>query len=375
MESRNPEEENFSENPTVCLMDLPDSLEMPDIKSADSEIQGFSNCNSEIQTLLSNEDEGVYNSSVPEPKEVGFSESAPDYSSFCDPNIKGVTSYQRELLLHKFESVYNGQEDCGSDSGDSSLLDKLSIYRLPVGVKPSAELKSSYNCDSCDSPKEVDVNTKTQQIQMTPRMSTNTLIDAGSEAGSELVDTDSPVLKGTYDNISKREGVLSARAASMLEAERHFQKKWNPIMEMKYRGGLYKGRCQGGLPEGKGRLSLLDGSIYDGMWHYGRRSGLGTFYFNNGDFYQGSWRDDVMHGKGWLYFQTGDRWFVNFWKGKANGEGRFHSKTGEIFFGHFKDGWRHGHFLCISVDGGRCLEEWDEGVLVSKKQLDAEVGT
>lgn len=96
-------------------------------------------------------------------------------------------------------------------------------------------------------------------------------------------------------------------------------------MEMKYRGGIYRGRIQGGLPEGKvfflarlgermcgslishngiiiihilqGRLSLEDGSIYDGMWRYGKRSGLGTLYFNNGDVFQGSWRDDAMHGK------------------------------------------------------------------------------
>ncbi|KAL0683449.1 hypothetical protein Bca4012_050297 [Brassica carinata] len=39
---------------------------------------------------------------------------------------------------------------------------------------------------------------------------------------------------------------------------------------MQYRGELFKGRCQGGLPEGKGRLVFGDGSIYDGMWHKGR---------------------------------------------------------------------------------------------------------
>lgn len=57
--------------------------------------------------------------------------------------------------------------------------------------------------------------------------------------------------------------------------------------------------------------------------------------------------------QGWIYFHTGDRWFVNFWKGKADGEGRFYSKYGDVFFGHFKEGWRHGHFLRINVDGTR----------------------
>lgn len=37
----------------------------------------------------------------------------------------------------------------------------------------------------------------------------------------------------------------------MLESERESQKKWSPVGKMNYRGGIYVGRCQGGLPEGK----------------------------------------------------------------------------------------------------------------------------
>ena len=97
---------------------------------------------------------------------------------------------------------------------------------------------------------------------------------------------------------------------------------------MQYRGELFKGRCQGGLSEGKvnryvafyscmeplsyawdkrlswshsflsqGRLVFGDGSIYDGMWHKGKRCGLGTFYFKNGDVFQGTWSEDLIHGK------------------------------------------------------------------------------
>lgn len=35
------------------------------------------------------------------------------------------------------------------------------------------------------------------------------------------------------------------------ESERDSQKKWSRVVEMRYRGGIYKGRTQGGLPEGK----------------------------------------------------------------------------------------------------------------------------
>ncbi|XP_061987513.1 uncharacterized protein LOC133706026 isoform X4 [Populus nigra] len=35
-----------------------------------------------------------------------------------------------------------------------------------------------------------------------------------------------------------------------LGAERDSLKKWIPIMEMQYRGAVYRDWCQGGLPEG-----------------------------------------------------------------------------------------------------------------------------
>lgn len=40
-------------------------------------------------------------------------------------------------------------------------------------------------------------------------------------------------------------------AVTMQEAERDSPKKWTPVVEIQYRGGIYRGRCQGGLPEGK----------------------------------------------------------------------------------------------------------------------------
>ncbi|GAB2217927.1 hypothetical protein Droror1_Dr00001141 [Drosera rotundifolia] len=175
------------------------------------------------------------------------------------------------------------------------------------------------------------------------------------------------------DDASEKFGVLSVRAASMLEAERDSKSRLSPTMKIDYRGGIYKGHCQGDLPEGRGCLKFPDGSSYDEMWRYGKRSGLGRFCFHNGDVFQGSCRDDLMHGKGWFYFHNGDRWFANFWKGKANGEGRFYSKHGGVFFGYFQNGWRHGRFLCISENGSRYVEIWKEGVLESSETLDHDV--
>ncbi|KAL5554148.1 hypothetical protein UlMin_041549, partial [Ulmus minor] len=240
-----------------------------------------------------------------------------------------------------------------SEAGATQMLDKLGIFRLPVGVRSSEELKDGINISSPtqhSKPKAEDV-LKSKRMINKSTTSSNEPTDTGLEVVRDFYNATSALLKGKYTDPPKGRGRVSVRAASMLEAERDSPKKWNPTVEMKYRGGIYRGRCQGGLPEGKGRLVLGDGSIYDGMWRYGKKSGLGTFYFSNGNVFRGSWRDDVMHGKGWFYFHTGDRWFANFWKGKANGEGRFYSKSGDVIFGQFQEGWRHGEFICIDVDG------------------------
>ncbi|KAK6146647.1 hypothetical protein DH2020_020516 [Rehmannia glutinosa] len=273
------------------------------------------------------------------------------------------STYELNLEGHLKEVSNHGT----NFSEATALVDSISIYKLPVGVKHLEKLEDTSLTSNTKQGAawSVDDHEK-KQHHVGPSMSWSGLTDADSNNNVSSFN------KRNRTRNYKKQGVLSSRAASMLESERDSQKKWSRVVEMKYRGGIYRGRSQGGLPEGKGRLLLGDGSIYDGMWRYGKRSGLGTFYFNNGDVFQGSWRDDVMHGKGWIYFHTGDRWFANFWKGKANGEGRFYSKLGDVFFGHFKEGWRHGHFLRINVDGTRSQELWDEGVLVSEKQLDAD---
>ncbi|MCL7049895.1 hypothetical protein MKW94_001554 [Papaver nudicaule] len=258
-------------------------------------------------------------------------------------------------------------------SGSDPVFGRQIFFSLPVGVKKSSsqDWQQFPKSQQLSDPRVLDDISGVSQ-GTTDLLSWDALTDASREAVKDVYGAASTLLKGNTADIPRKQGALSARAASMLESERDSEKKWSRTTEMQYRGGIYKGRCQGGLPEGKGRLTLPDGCIYDGMWRYGKRSGLGAFYYSNGDVYQGSWRDDLMHGRGWFYFRTGDRWFVNFWKGKANGEGRFYSKGGEIFFGSFQDGWRHGESLFIDAEGRRWTEIWDDGVLLSREPLDSE---
>ncbi|KAL5201224.1 hypothetical protein ABZP36_035578 [Zizania latifolia] len=191
----------------------------------------------------------------------------------------------------------------------------------------------------------------------------------GLEKVMEIYSSTVTFLKGRMDKSRKR-GSIANRAALMLDAEREPEKTWSPIVEIQFGGGIYRGRCQEGVPEGKGCITFSDGSFYDGLWRYGKRSGLGTLYYSNGDVFHGTWRDDLIHGKGWYYFRSGDRWFANFWKGKANGEGRFYAKDGSVFFGNFQNGWRHGEGLLIDGNGSRWLEVWEDGVLTGRTKLE-----
>ncbi|XP_019452626.1 PREDICTED: protein ACCUMULATION AND REPLICATION OF CHLOROPLASTS 3 isoform X3 [Lupinus angustifolius] len=301
-------------------------------------------------------------------------DSMAKYSIHYDSINEGVAvddyAFQRERLENwnlgpGYEVAKEWAQERAADA--TPVVDKISIFHLPVGVRPSEEFKDYSKDPFMRKQHEPEIDNDAKVPTTNGGMSSwSTVTDAGLEAVMEFAYS---LLKGNNANKPKKHGVLSVRAASMLEAERDLPKKWSPVVEMPYRGGRYKGRCQGGLPEGKGRLVLGDGSIYDGLWRYGKRSGTGTFYFKNGDMFQGSWRDDVMHGKGWFYFHTGDRWFANFWKGKANGEGRFYTKSGDAFFGNFKDGWRHSQFLCINSNGTRYIEIWEVGVLVDTKHL------
>ncbi|VFQ86500.1 unnamed protein product [Cuscuta campestris] len=342
----------------------PMDCDAEDVQFYDQELHELSH-NNGAETLLSNSMD--CESDLVQSK-IEF--SATDFSFIDDEvNAEGNPMFRRELLAKQNRQpgfqITHDRGKKGTDDMEICAADNISPFELPVGVKLIEQSKNGSTSSNSWSWTEWMINEIKRAQARDPKGSVSwDRMNADIEA---MLDADN------NPSFLKDKGVLSIRAASMLESERDTQKKWDPVIEMKYRGGIYRGHIQGGLPEGKGHLSLRDGSVYDGMWRYGRRSGLGTMYFRNGDIYRGSWRDDVMHGKGWVYFHTGDRWFVNFWKGKANGEGRFYHKNGNVSFGHFKDGWRHGEFLNINIDGTRCLEKWDEGALTSREILDPDM--
>nr|BAD26753.1 ARC3 homologue [Oryza sativa Japonica Group] len=248
-----------------------------------------------------------------------------------------------------------------SDGGTQN--NDINIITLPVGVK-SPEVQ----CGADTRPEAHSGSSSTSAASGHAAFGVS-FSDIGLEKVTEMYSSAMTFLKGGMDRSRKR-GSVANRAALMLDAERELEKTWSPIVEIQFGGGIYRGRCQEGVPEGKGRITFSDGSFYDGLWRYGKRSGLGTLYYSNGDVFHGTWRDDLFHGKGWYYFHSGDRWFANFWKGRANGEGRFYAKDGSVFFGNFQNGWRHGEALLIDANGSRWIEVWDDGVLIGQTRLE-----
>lgn len=252
--------------------------------------------------------------------------------------------------------------------GNLGALEKNGLYKLPIGVRSSDDPESDALMLGREQGRQWDSANQAALFDFAAPLSR--VLSSGLEAVADLYNVASAKVfkKDENEETKQVSSFLSQRAASMLESERSSM-KLPPMVEMNYKNGVYKGRCRGGLPEGKGRLSYADGSFYDGMWKQGKRAGIGSFYHANGDVFQGSWRDDQMHGKGWFYFHTGDRLYADFWKGKANGEGRYYSAKGDVFFGYFRESWRHGKSLSIE-SGVRWCEIWDHGVLVSRIRLE-----
>lgn len=134
----------------------------------------------------------------------------------------GVPAFQREPLIPRNlgpgfriseEWTNQGANYCGA----ISTLDNLSIYKLPVGVKLSEELIDClHSSDTIHHQEKSGEDGMKAQSQAPSRMSWDALTDAGLEAVSEFYDSASAVFKGTDANVSKKQGILSARASSML---------------------------------------------------------------------------------------------------------------------------------------------------------------
>lgn len=96
------------------------------------------------------------------------------------------------------------------DTGTTRMLDNLSIFHLPVGVRPSDELKDNYNISFTTPNPDPEAENDGKALPVV-----NSSISSWS-AFMDFYNNAVTTLKGKYVEVPKQQGVLSVRAASML---------------------------------------------------------------------------------------------------------------------------------------------------------------
>ena len=129
-------------------------------------------------------------------------------------------------------------------------------------------------------------------------------------------------------------------------------------------GEKYEGNFSNGIYDGQGSYYYPSGSKYVGGWREGKESGFGIFYYASGARYEGNWEDGMYNGYGKFFYKSGCRFEGYFKNGNENGEGRFYYNDGKEEVGRWVNGKREGQFTCYYGHG-----EWEKGNYVND-QLD-----
>ena len=155
------------------------------------------------------------------------------------------------------------------------------------------------------------------------------------------------------------------------------------------RTARWSGRCDEGLAEGRGTLSVSAGSehsSYEGTGRFsggkgngrwtgtyadgtrfeveyrdGKANGYGSVTYANGNRYEGEYRDDKRHGRGTFTFADGDRYEGEYRDGKRHGRGTFTFASGARYEGAFRDGKAHGWGKVTTSGGETYSGEWRDG--------------
>ena len=102
-------------------------------------------------------------------------------------------------------------------------------------------------------------------------------------------------------------------------------------------GDVYEGEFRNYLPHGKGKKTFLNGSFYEGEFHNGAPNGKGTMKFFNGDVYEGEFHTGAPNGKGTMKFLDGKVYEGDFLNGVPHGRGKETFKNGNSVEGVFEN--------------------------------------
>lgn len=134
----------------------------------------------------------------------------------------------------------------------------------------------------------------------------------------------------------------------------------------------YTGRFVNGIREGKGKMSLQNGSVYEGNFSRGRMSGEGTMTYSNGERYVGQWANDMPSGKGKYFFRGRERYEGNFTNGEFDGQGTMYYPDGAYYTGGWKQNRKHGAGRLYHTDGTVNQGTWAMGKLVNSSTSTAQ---
>ena len=99
----------------------------------------------------------------------------------------------------------------------------------------------------------------------------------------------------------------------------------------------------GGVPNGKGKTTFLNGDVYEGEFRNYLPHGKGKKTFLNGSFYEGEFLNGVPHGKGMgrIFLIGGGVYEGKLLNGKPHGRGKA-SLDSKVYEGDFLNGAPHG---------------------------------
>ena len=140
----------------------------------------------------------------------------------------------------------------------------------------------------------------------------------------------------------------------------------------------YSGYFHGNMRQGEGTEWTPTGEIYTGHFLSNNRHGHGSLrVMESGITYEGKWRaGEPIDGNGWrLIYPNGDTYCGHAIGFLPDGYGIYRHHKGDVYSGDWRQGRRHGNGIHSHPSGVEFAGEWKDGVIISKKRLEATDGT
>lgn len=127
----------------------------------------------------------------------------------------------------------------------------------------------------------------------------------------------------------------------------------------------YTGQFRSGLREGRGKMTLPNGSLYEGQFVRGKIQGEGNMTYANGDKYMGTWANELPNGQGKYYFKSRERYEGHFLNGDFDGQGTMTYTDGAFYSGSWQKNRKHGTGTLVTPNGKKTQGSWANGKPVS----------